>query len=155
MIENITISPPNPPWCIPANSWPPLGCNHPLILLACSLSPIYNWLKRTQNLCHMTRTLAWSRLSQLTSSQCYPQTYAFFFIVASWFLRRAAARRWQAHEHCFPSRSQEAALPTRPSCSCTSSEKRCHQMAAVPHRVAQRPAFVGILKVHISLGRRC
>lgn len=99
MIGNITISPQNPSWLIPANSRPAPKMQPPFF--SCNLAPIYNWPKRTQNLCHMTRALASSRLSQLTSSP-NPRAMHSSLLLASWFLRRAAAMRWQAHARVHP-----------------------------------------------------
>lgn len=109
-----------------------------IIFLSCGLAPIYYWPKRTQNLCPMTRALALSRVKLLTSSYM-PSS----LLLASWFLRRGASMRWQAHPPL--SRLHRA--------SYSGSEKRHHQMAAGPRRASQTRPW--ICKVHFSLGTRC
>lgn len=109
------------------------------LFLSYSLAPIYKWSKRTQNLCHMTRALPRkSRLSQLASSPT-PTPMHPSPLLAFWFLRRAT--QWgDKHMHlCFPRPSQGAEFPIHPRRACPSSKKCRHQMAAVPHRAAQRP----------------
>lgn len=88
-----------PSWRIPVNPWP--ACKMQLLFSFSwpyiSLSPIQNWPKVIQNLCHITKDLVsrWLSYNNEESKGFIPKSMHFSLLFAPWFLRNVASIKWQ------------------------------------------------------------
>lgn len=124
-----------PSWHIPVNPWPAFkmqpffSFSWPYI----SLSPIQNWPKVIQNLCHITKYLVsrWLSYNNKESRGFIPKSMHFSLLFAPWFLRNVASINDKIHLE----RSTQESF-------CTSSENSHHKMAAAAHHCCSTSATV-------------